>query len=54
MVSVDVIVLLHNRISAEIVTDAGFADDIALLSDLITQAQELLRHLVDYRTTVLY
>ena len=40
------------RIPAETVTDAGFADDIALLSDLITQAQELLRRLEDSAESV--
>ena len=40
------------RIPAETVTDAGFADDIALLSDLITQAQELICRLEDSAESV--
>ena len=40
------------RIPAETVIDAGFADDIALLSDLITQAQESICRLEDSAESV--
>ena len=40
------------RIAPKVVTDLDFADDIALLSEEIHQAQELLQHVQRVETSV--